>query len=100
MEFDNKEYHIRDTFKTTSDALGLIREDELFSEPGTEFLYTTHGYTLLSAVVESVVKQPFEKYMQEQFNILGLKNTYLDENDPLVYNRARYYVRYYYSVAA
>ena len=56
---------------------------------GEEFNYTTHGFTLLSAVVESVVEEPFEKYMKRVFKDLGLNNTYLDENEPLIYNRAR-----------
>jgi CubicO group peptidase (beta-lactamase class C family) len=43
----------------------------------------------LSAVVESVVGEPFEKFMKRFFKELGLNNTYLDENEPLIYNRAR-----------
>ena len=32
--------------------------------------------------------------MTEQFVELGLKNTYLDQHSPLIYNRSKYYVRY------
>ena len=34
------------------------------------------------------------QYMTEQFVELGLKNTYLDQHSPLIYNRSKYYVRY------
>ena len=61
----------------------------MFLFSGEEFNYTTHGFTLLSAVVESVVGEPFEKHMKRVFKELGLNNTYLDENEPLIYNRAR-----------
>ena len=57
--------------------------------PGEEYHYTTHGFTLLSAVVEAVVGEPFDKYMKKFFKELGLANTYLDENEPIIYNRAR-----------
>jgi serine beta-lactamase-like protein LACTB len=60
-----------------------------FSFSGEEFHYTTHGFTLLSAVVENVVGEPFEKHMKRRFKELGLNNTYLDENEPLIYNRSR-----------
>ena len=39
--------------------------------------------------MEAVVGEPFEKYMQRFFKELGLSNTYLDENEPIIYNRAR-----------
>jgi hypothetical protein len=39
--------------------------------------------------VESVVGEPFEKHMKRRFKELGLNNTYLDENEPLIYNRSR-----------
>ena len=32
--------------------------------------------------------------MKQQFVELGLSNTYLDEAGPIIYNRAKYYVRY------
>ena len=64
----------------------------LFFFSGTEFNYTTHGYTLLSAVIESVSGEPFLKYIQKLFRELGLHNTYLDENGPIIPHRSRYVV--------
>ena len=37
--------------------------------------------------------EPFDKYMEKQFVALGLHNTFLDRAEPIIYNRARYYVR-------
>ena len=44
---------------------------------------------MVSAIVEKVVKKPFPQYMKSFFHDMGLKNTYLDENKPLIYNRAK-----------
>lgn len=92
-EFNNKEYLIRDYYANVRDSLSLFQDDELMFKPGASFLYTTHGWTLISAVVEQVAAKPFPDYMKSIFHELGLRNTYLDENKPIIYNRAKYYVR-------
>ena len=40
-------------------ALDLFKESPLIAKPGTKFSYTTHGYILLSAVVQRAGKQAF-----------------------------------------
>jgi len=92
-EFDMKEYFIKENFATTDDSIKLFENDELLSAPGEAFNYTTHGFTLLAKVIENVTGQPFDKYMEKQFNSLGLSSTYLDRASPIIYNRAQYYVR-------
>ena len=92
-EFDQKEYFLKDTFKTTDESLALFRDDDLLAAPGTEFHYSTHGYTVLAKIIENVTGEPFDKYMEKQFVKLGLTNTYLDKAAPIIYNRAKYYVR-------
>jgi len=92
-ELTQKEYYLKKEFKTTEEALALFKDDELMSKPGSEFLYSSHGFTLLQAVIENVTGQPFSKYMKDQFKELGLNNTYLDENGPIITNRSKYYVR-------
>ncbi|XP_021921072.1 serine beta-lactamase-like protein LACTB, mitochondrial isoform X2 [Zootermopsis nevadensis] len=86
-----KEFYIRDRFATIQDALKLFKDDDLMFKPGTSFLYTTHGWTLISAVVEAVASEPFTEVMRKFFQVMGLKYTYLDEPEPLIYNRSRYY---------
>ena len=85
-----KEFYIKDNFKTTKDALQLFINDELLSEPGTKFFYTTHGFTLLSAVLEKASeKSSFSKLLLELFQVLDMSETYLDQNDPLIKNRSK-----------
>ena len=58
--------------------------------PGKSYLYTTHGWTLISAVIEKVAKQDFLEVMKKLFKDLGLKNTCADFNEKIIHNRARY----------
>lgn len=57
--------------------------------PGSQYLYSTHGFTLLSAVVERASGHKFTDYMLKIFHDLDMLSTVLDDNEPLIYNRAR-----------
>lgn len=98
----------------------MFRSDALLHLPGEGYSYTTHGFTLISAVIESIAATsfPFEKparlgekpvkeatesdpkelparakyqnILKDLFNFLGLKNTCLDYNDRIVPFRAKF----------
>ncbi|CAH1273229.1 LACTB [Branchiostoma lanceolatum] len=90
-EFALKEYYIKKHYKSVTDALSLFKDDPLMSRPGTEFLYSTHGWTLVSAVVEGAAKTDFLKVMNKMFRDLGMFHTSADLNEPIIYHRSRYY---------
>ncbi|XP_036391281.1 serine beta-lactamase-like protein LACTB, mitochondrial isoform X2 [Megalops cyprinoides] len=90
-EFDQEEYYLKDSFESVMQALDLFKDDPLIFKPGTTFLYSTHAYTLLSAVVERVVGQRFLDHMMKMFRELGMLNTVPDENNPVIYHRSRFY---------
>ena len=57
---------------------------------GTTFYYTTHGWTLLSAVIEGVSGMPFLDYLKNYvLSPLHMDTTGPEKNNPLLYNRAR-----------
>lgn len=56
---------------------------------GTTFLYSTHAFTLLSAVMERAAGQSFLDVMMNLFRELGMRNTVPDKNDPIIYHRSR-----------
>lgn len=56
---------------------------------GENYMYTSHGWTVVSAVVEAAAKKPFKEVAKRLFYELGLDNTYLDQPSPIIYNRAR-----------
>ncbi|KAK3598506.1 hypothetical protein CHS0354_001044 [Potamilus streckersoni] len=92
-EMEQKEYYINRTYKSVTEGLKLFQDDPLVHKPESGFLYTTHGWTLVSAVLEGAAKMPFEKLIVSLFQDLGLENTYLDKHAPLIYHRGRHYVK-------
>ncbi|ELW71317.1 Serine beta-lactamase-like protein LACTB, mitochondrial [Tupaia chinensis] len=61
-------------------------------EQGSQFLYSTFGYTLLAAIVERASGYKYLDYMQKIFHDLDMLTTVQEENEPVIYNRARFYV--------
>lgn len=94
-EFGSKEYYLKQSFNSVIDSLKLFKDDPLVAKPGTKFVYTTFGWTLISAVIETQLNgEPFEKYLIKFFREqLGLNNTYLDQKEPIILNRSSYYMK-------
>lgn len=67
-------------YPSVKDALGVFSHADLISEPGTKYRYSTHGYTLLSAVIEGASGKNYLDYMKtEIFKTLKMNNTGPDE---------------------
>ncbi|CAB4008947.1 Hypothetical predicted protein, partial [Paramuricea clavata] len=88
-EFQKQEYYIKECYDSVEKSLSLFKDDPLVHEPGSEFLYTTFGWTLLSAVIESAAQKKFLLCMYELFKDLGMNNTQAELHKNLVYGRAR-----------
>ena len=79
-------------YNTLIDALGIFKDDPLDFEPGTRFGYTTFGYTLLGAVIESASGMTFADYLRDNiFKPAGMQHTQVDDLFALIPNRARGY---------
>ncbi|XP_069654077.1 serine beta-lactamase-like protein LACTB, mitochondrial [Haliaeetus albicilla] len=91
-EFEQEEYYLKEKFESVIESLKIFKNDPLFFKPGSQFLYSTYGFTLLSAVVERVSGQKFTDYMLKMFRDLDMLSTVLDDNEAMIYNRARCYV--------
>ncbi|XP_074772758.1 serine beta-lactamase-like protein LACTB, mitochondrial [Athene noctua] len=91
-EFEQEEYYLKEKFESVIESLKIFKNDPLFFKPGSQFLYSTYGFTLLSAVVERVSGQKFTDYMLKMFHDLDMLSTVLDDNEAMIYNRARCYV--------
>ncbi len=77
-----KETLNREHYASVTDALEIFADDPLQYEPGTAFQYSTHGYTLLSAVMEGAAGKPFLAYMDEAvFTPLGMEHTGPDDGN-------------------
>src|SRR4030095_2216363 len=64
-------------YSTLTEALGIFKDDQLESEPGTRFNYTTFGYTLLGVTIEGASGMTFEDYLRENiFSPAAMRDTY------------------------
>jgi len=92
--YEGDENFIRDPYPTVLDGLAIFADDPLLHEPGTRYSYTSHGFNLISAVVEGAAKQPFLHTMRESvFRPLGMRDTTADFVTPIIPGRTSYYVR-------
>ena len=63
-------------FDDVDDALRLFSSDPLVAEPGTSYQYSSYGYNLLAAAVQSAAGRPFDEFVSESiFQPLGLEAT-------------------------
>ena len=58
------EYKVKHPFEDVVTALDKFKESPLVNKPGEKFAYTTHGYILLSAVVQRAGKEPFAEQVK------------------------------------
>ncbi|XP_004485209.3 serine beta-lactamase-like protein LACTB, mitochondrial isoform X1 [Dasypus novemcinctus] len=91
-DFEQGELYLKEKFENSIESLRLFKNDPLFFKPGSQFLYSTFGYTLLAAIVERASGYKYLDYMQKIFHDLDMLTTVQDENEPVIYNRARFYV--------
>ncbi|XP_072020837.1 LOW QUALITY PROTEIN: serine beta-lactamase-like protein LACTB, mitochondrial [Amphiura filiformis] len=86
-----KEFYGDGNYSDVMRAIDIFKDDPLVHKPGSKFLYTTYGWSLISAVLEVTGGRPFLKQMADIFRDLDMMNTVPDENIPLIYNRAKGY---------
>jgi CubicO group peptidase (beta-lactamase class C family) len=79
-------------YESVSESLNIFADDPVLFPPGTEFGYSTYGYNLISAVLESVSGENFVDYMARNvFGPAGMESTVPDRVYPLIRHRSRYY---------
>ena len=79
-------------YATVMAGLDIFDDDTLLFEPGTKYSYSSYGWNLLSAVVETASGQNFLTYMRGNvFEPLGMRNTTPDFVDSIIPHRTEYY---------
>src|SRR5262249_35711954 len=92
--YNGDEFFISKHYDSVLDGLKIFADDPLVSPPGKEFRYSSYGFKLLSAVIESAAGRDFLSYMHERvFMPLGLRNTRPDQVSEIIEQRARPYHR-------
>jgi CubicO group peptidase (beta-lactamase class C family) len=61
---------------------------EILSDPGTQFVYSGEGYQYLARVIENILHEPYQDYIQQRvIKPLRLKNSYTHYTDHGKYPR-------------
>jgi len=81
-------------YASLTDAFAIFGRDTLVAPPGTQFVYSTYGYTVLGAAVEQITGQRFVAYLRSNiFLPLGISSIRDDSVAALIPHRARAYSR-------
>jgi serine beta-lactamase-like protein LACTB len=92
--YKGDEFLIQKHYDNVLDGLKIFEDDPLVAPPGTKFSYSSYGYNLLSAVIQSASGENFLAYMQAHvFDALGLRGTTPDQNRSIIEQRSRFYSR-------
>lgn len=90
--YKNNEFLNKKHYRSVKEGLSMFINDSLISEPGTSYAYSSHGYNLLSAVVEGASGESFLPFMHKTiFGPLGMLSTCEDQNDSIISNRTSFY---------
>jgi len=73
-------------------SLDIFKNDPLMFKPGSQYLYSSYGWVLLSAVLEGAIGQSFKQIMESTWNDLGMSNTIFDYPDQIIENVTQFYI--------
>ena len=91
---DGRESNTTVDYPTLYDALSLFKDRDLLFEPGTQYSYTTYGYTVLGVVIENVSGKTFEEYMQKNiWDKAEMTNTGVEQFGAKMDNESELYTR-------
>lgn len=79
-------------YETIEEALERFENDPLAFEPGSQFLYSSYGWVLLSAVMERAANTDFFGLMENTWNELGMFNTTFDYPGQPMAHRSEFYI--------
>jgi len=73
-------------------GLDFFKNDPLVAEPGSQFHYSTQGYTLVGCVIEGVSGTKYTEYMRQNvFLPAGMEHTQADDRFAIISYRTRFY---------
>jgi serine beta-lactamase-like protein LACTB, mitochondrial len=79
-------------YNTMSDGFAIFAGDPLLFEPGTQYTYSTYGYTVLGCVIEGAAGESYFSYLQHHvLQPAGMQHTAIDDAFNIVPHRAHGY---------
>jgi serine beta-lactamase-like protein LACTB len=83
-------------FDDVNDVIPLFKDDTLVAPPGTKASYSSYGYNLLGAAIQSASGVKYQDYVnREIISKLGLRSTGFDDVRRVLPHRARRYSYYH-----
>ncbi len=68
---------------TIKEGIAVFKDDDLLFEPGTDYLYNSYDWVLISLAMQEASGIPFEEYVQNKvLDPLGMSNTFVPECHP------------------
>ena len=81
-------------YPTLVAALDAFKEKELEFVPGTQYMYSSYGYTVLGAIIEKVSQMSYGEYMRINiWDKVGMSNTSLEEDKQIYNNKSQRYLK-------
>lgn len=85
------EGHIK-VHKSTKESIEIFADFDLVQKPGTFYSYSSYGFNLLGAVIESASGKSYGEYMRENVWMpLEMKDTMMDDPLLIIPNRVKGY---------
>src|ERR1700730_8181042 len=73
-------------------GLDFFKNDDLLSEPGKQFHYSTQGYTLVGCVIEGASGTKYVEFVRQNvFTPAGMEQTQVDNRFAIIPFRTRFY---------
>lgn len=90
--YKNSEFLSTKKYNSVLEELDIFKNDPLINEPGTAYVYSSYGWNLVSAAIESAAGEDFLSFMSRVvFDTLGMINTVPDKNEQIIEGRTRFY---------
>jgi serine beta-lactamase-like protein LACTB len=91
-DYKSGEFNSAVHYSSTEEAVNVLSKDPLVYKPGTKFLYSTLGYNLLAAVIESASGMKFTDYLKKYiFQPADMRSTLAEYQSEIILNKAQGY---------
>lgn len=90
--YKGNEFMSSKKYETVSEGLDIFIDDPFINKPGTEYAYSSYGWNLISAALETAAETDFLTFMQKEiFQDLEMNNTVADHADREIERRTSFY---------
>jgi CubicO group peptidase (beta-lactamase class C family) len=90
--YGNADYINRQRYTKVVDTLKPIQDAPLLHAPGSKYFYSSYGFNLLGAALETAASQDFLAVIRREVSEpAGMASTVADENDRVIAGRTRFY---------